>query len=397
MGFRLSVLLLVLCASALILPVAGQAADAATAAAPDPAGYHERLEAYFSGLTPGSIVEKDATRITLLNLQVVQQAIERWASDHAAVNDYGVLIQSYPATISQLVQAGYLSAGLYPNAYTASGPGQLNAVEVPLGWTPQAPGNFSYLADLRTASVARDYVLIGYGGSDRVGGDNDLDGQLDGVCCTLSSGNERGRAGMPSSAMWQGGYSYNVNLMFGSWDDATQEFYYNKKQGRVDNAAATDLAKSQLHNLQLGLERFSVDYSPPDQPGLSWDQQERRYPEAISDLVLETYCLPGFYANPFTAASPVALNAHEVPFGWTEQSPGNFTYLKHYTQEGNVDGYALILWAAEPGVGNDVDGDGQADGTALVLTSIFNSPAGKVALYSGSQRVNFDWAPPADL
>ncbi|MCC7476858.1 hypothetical protein IT575_00235 [bacterium] len=389
MGLRLlsAALLLLACVYArsghsIAAPDTQPAADAVLTAAPQ--GYQERMAAFFEARAAGGLDEKEARRLTTLNLQILQQAIDRWSADHSVVNENGILRRHYPASISQLVQSGYLSAGLYPNPYTASGPGQLNALEVPLGWSPQAPGNFSYLVDLKSASEARSYVLVGYAGSQETGWDPDMDGRLNGICVQLSSG---GLGSRPANvAMWQGGRSYNVGLMFGAPDNASAEFYFNKREGRLDPAAALDLARSQLHNLQLQLERFSVDYSPPDVEGLSWREQERRYPEAISALVQETYCLPGFYANPFTASSPIELNAREVPFGWTEEAPGNFSYLKHYNQAGMVDGYCLLLYADSLEAGRDATGDGVSDGVALWLSSNINL-AKPETFYCGSQRV----------
>ncbi len=367
-------------------PQADASTPAVGSAVLSPEGYSSRLQTYFEAKQSAGVVEKDANRLTRLNLQVVQQALERWAMDHSEVNENGLLSKYYPGSISQLVQAGYLSSGLYPNAYSAGSPDQLNALEVPLGWTAQAPGNFSYLTDLKSATQARSYVLVGYGAAPRAEWSNDLNPLLNGICCSLSSEGPRGSDIPKTSAMWQGGRSYNVGLMFGGSDNATAEFYFNKREGRLDSAAALDLAKTQLHALQLAVERFSVDYSPPDVEGLSWDQQERRYPEAISALVQETYTLAGFYANPFTAASPIELNAREMPFGWTEDAPGNFSYLKHYSPAGNVDGYCLLLYAASLDAGRDVTGDGVSDGVALWLSSNMDLTKPEV-FYCGSQRI----------
>ena len=59
----------------------------------------------------------------------------------------------------------------------------------------------------------------------------------------------------------------------------------------------------------------------------------------------------------------------EVPFGWTENAPGNFSYLQAYDDAGAVKGYFLVLYGARADGGMDVTGDGQPDGVIMTLFS----------------------------
>jgi len=106
---------------------------------------------------------------------------------------------------------------------------------------------------------------------------------------------------------------------------------------------AVNMTKQKLHGVQLALERFAVD------------RPDSTYPQHINQVVREGYIDAGFYANPFTAASADARDAVEVPFGWSDQHPGNFSYIQRYdpTRE----------------MGQDVDGDGQPDGVIIMLES----------------------------
>jgi hypothetical protein len=78
---------------------------------------------------------------------------------------------------------------------------------------------------------------------------------------------------------------------------------------------------------------------------------------------------PGFYANPYTASGMADFNAQAVPFGWTEQAVGNFTYLTQRNAAGLTDGFMLIGWGPDEHAGLDLDGDGESDGAVVILAS----------------------------
>jgi hypothetical protein len=63
-----------------------------------------------------------------------------------------------------------------------------DGVSLPLGWTAQAPGNFTYLYQTDDAGRAIHYLLAFYGQTPDTGIDVDGDGQPDGVMMTLSDG-----------------------------------------------------------------------------------------------------------------------------------------------------------------------------------------------------------------
>jgi hypothetical protein len=112
-----------------------------------------------------------------------------------------------------------------------------------------------------------------------------------------------------------------------------------------------------IHYVQLQTERYSVD------------TPSRAYPQHVNELTVLGYCDPGFYANPYLSTSPAERNAHEVPFGWTEDAPGNFSYLQHYSADGAVDAYVLVGYGPRPDEGIDITGDGKPDGIVVWLQS----------------------------
>ena len=140
----------------------------------------------------------------------------------------------------------------------------------------------------------------------------------------------------------------------------------------LDDARRAEL-RMELHNLQLQIERFSVDHRIGDEPG------EYFYPLSLSQLVIGACCEehgpggpymePGLYPNPFSAGSESELNALQVPSGWSAQAVGNFSYMFQFDDSGRVIGYVLIGWGPEQQGGLDIDGDGQPDGAQLLLSS----------------------------
>jgi hypothetical protein len=129
--------------------------------------------------------------------------------------------------------------------------------------------------------------------------------------------------------------------------------------------------KVQLHGLQLALMRWSVDNSREfGVPGGPLPTAFAGFfPDSLASLVMEGYITPGFYPNAYSGDPEAKWNALNVPFGWSEIAPGNFTYLKHYNAEGRVDDHILVGYGPSADGGTDVDGDGRLDGAIITLAS----------------------------
>jgi hypothetical protein len=140
-------------------------------------------------------------------------------------------------------------------------------------------------------------------------------------------------------------------------------------------ASAEELAMQDVHEVQLALERYAVD------------REDSAYPQHINQLVLTKYLAAGLYANPFTAKAADALDAQEVPFGWTKRAPGNFSYLQIYNHDGLVVGYCLVAYGADPNGGADVTGDGKPDGVIVTLASSHVPFSDDTKFYSGGRVV----------
>jgi len=187
-------------------------------------------------------------------------------------------------------------------------------------------------------------------------------------------------------------------------DKAGTEAFFTAKAaaGGVLDAALQEqalmLAKQDVHQVQLFIERYGVDN---EGPGTKPDQKFSHYPQHINQLVIGkySYAQPGLYANPYTANSADELNAQEVPFGWTERSPGNFSYLQRYDEHGDILAYMLILWGPAADSGFDITGDGKPDGVAQTLESgvtVGSGPSmapvhGPTVFYSGGKAVIIDF------
>src|SRR5690606_11443462 len=111
---------------------------------------------------------------------------------------------------------------------------------------------------------------------------------------------------------------------------------------------------------------------PPDMA----DPRRARYPaslpmEAGPGYASEWASLtePQFYANPYTATTGQEFNAQVVPFGWTAQAVGNFSYLTQRIGDGETDGLMLVGWGPDEHGGLDIDGDGSADGGGVMMAS----------------------------
>jgi hypothetical protein len=163
--------------------------------------------------------------------------------------------------------------------------------------------------------------------------------------------------------------------------------------GKLDEALAwqaKDLVMQGVRAVQLAVERYAVD-----NPGGFYPQHINQVVIArlpggkLSDLAGGPgYIAAGFYANPFTANTAEALDAVEVPFGWSDQHPGNFSYLQIYNEAGNVIGYVLLGYGPTRESGQDVDGDGQPDGVILSLASSSEPfPNGLVTFISDGRPV----------
>ncbi|MCB1217961.1 hypothetical protein KDL44_11250 [bacterium] len=141
-----------------------------------------------------------------------------------------------------------------------------------------------------------------------------------------------------------------------------------------DEQARTQL-KSELHSIQLWLERWAVDHDLTDEAGdRSWGNN---YPPALSQLMQQPCCSehpahraygePDFYPNPFGKGDGNSNNARCVPFGWTAEAVGNFSYITQYNELGNVCAYVLIGYDSSADGGHDIDGDGEQDGVVIML------------------------------
>ena len=158
------------------------------------------------------------------------------------------------------------------------------------------------------------------------------------------------------SAYWEG-------VANGNWDAAQR-----------DEQAQAQL-KAELHSVQLWLERWAVDHEVADgDDGRHWGNN---YPAALSQLMQQPCCsehpgyggygAPGFYPNPFGDGDGSSNDARCVPFGWTAEAVGNFSYITQYNELGNVCAYVLIGYASSADTGHDIDGDGSPDGVVIML------------------------------
>jgi len=93
--------------------------------------------------------------------------------------------------------------------------------------------------------------------------------------------------------------------------------------------------------------------------------------------------------NQVTSLKGDAPNAREVPFGWSDIAPGNFTYLKRYDAKGHVVGYMLVGYAATPESADriDMDQNGETDGAIIVLVSGIRDATGAVGLQDSPQEL----------
>ena len=119
---------------------------------------------------------------------------------------------------------------------------------------------------------------------------------------------------------------------------------------------------------------WALDYSCNDE-GEYGKPASIRYSEDLTFISNRSFIdgysheLDRFYANPYTAEAFDDYNARLVPFGWTTDAVGNFSYLLQYAEDGGVCGFMLIGWGPDELGGLDIDGDGSADGAGVMMAS----------------------------
>lgn len=163
--------------------------------------------------------------------------------------------------------------------------------------------------------------------------------------------------------------------------------YFDARRDGLAIAAADrlELVRQYAHELQLMVERWSVDNSPPqrlvdapnDGQGLStyptydklhyelnhWDPQYGSYSGAGKKQQGA-----GYFPNPYTGKSARVRDALAIPFGWTPEAAGNFSYAYQLDEFGMVIRYALIFYTDRADAGLNLTGDDQPDGVELVLS-----------------------------
>ena len=135
---------------------------------------------------------------------------------------------------------------------------------------------------------------------------------------------------------------------------ALADFFSAKEQLALQ---ADTLLRSELHQVQLGIERWSTDHSVGGQAV---------YPDTLEPVVTEGYLPAGLYANPMTAWNADENNAEGMPLGrW---SPGNYSYIPRM-RDSACCGYLLAGYSCQRTAGHDYNGDGVGDGMAIVLSN----------------------------
>lgn len=156
--------------------------------------------------------------------------------------------------------------------------------------------------------------------------------------------------------------------------------------------AINDLIIHELHRVQIAVERWSVDNSPFPPPELAV------YPLSVNQLVhplaeyeSDRYIEPGFYMNPHGLAAPGEPTAMCVPLGWSELSPGNFSYLTQINEyTGEATGYIIVGYGPTEDSPFDLDGDGRPEGVIIILSSgnlDFNEPQ---TLYDSGREISWN-------
>lgn len=101
---------------------------------------------------------------------------------------------------------------------------------------------------------------------------------------------------------------------------------------RTKSLAQEAEAKSNLHNIQLSIERYAVDH-------------EGYYPADINEIIKLGY-IDAFPRNPLAPRNEAGDygRAKMKPVADGEFSPGDFVYLPRLNAEGMVEGYELKLY-----------------------------------------------------
>lgn len=166
--------------------------------------------------------------------------------------------------------------------------------------------------------------------------------------------------------------------------DARADFNQTEVVGEVQQYLMNSLAQ-----LQIELERWSIDHSPDGVEGEAFEDSTCYYPDSMTLLIIEGYITDGIYNNPLRSVN--TSEAIEVPFGWSEIAPGNFSYLKHYDDSAHVIGYILLLYGHASGDGWDITGDGVPDGVIWALRGGPDHyvPACELQWFCGVNQITF--------
>jgi hypothetical protein len=161
----------------------------------------------------------------------------------------------------------------------------------------------------------------------------------------------------------------------------------------------TQLIKQYGHQLQLALERWSVDHDlMAANPHLNSRNRISYYPYDLDNLVRSHYLdrdhlapdSRGFYPNPVTSYNPSRWNGANVAPGdwsWDPIKAGNFSYVYHCNADGYVVGYDLYFYGENPEAGYDITGDGKSDGVVMHLASGSSSRDETYSYFWNGQQV----------
>jgi hypothetical protein len=169
---------------------------------------------YFAAKAAGQAVSPQDT-LDLISQDGHKLLLEllRWSVDHSpslvapldpaqprAVGSERISYFPTPDTLAQALNAGApdysytkrnvedQGTGLYPNPVSATSEHDWDGHPVPLGWTPAAAGNFTYLYQVDGQGHVISFQLYFYAPTRESGYDMDGDGQPDGVLLHLAGG-----------------------------------------------------------------------------------------------------------------------------------------------------------------------------------------------------------------
>lgn len=168
------------------------------------------------------------------------------------------------------------------------------------------------------------------------------------------------------------------------------EYFSSVDPGSGDHGELTrQYILEQVHWVQLGVERWSVDNSEYNPPAVDI----RVYPYSLDQLVHPwskntSYLDPGLYPNPYTASGADDYDAQPVPPVWSPDSAGNFSYLTKYnTETGAVEDYLLIAYGPD----QDTNLSLMVNGELLPGVILYTSPStldllNGAEMYCGGQK-----------